>query len=152
MTATDNTKAVKAARQRKVEILRFIKYCIVGVLNTLVCLGTIFVCKSLLGVNEYVSNAIGYAFGVINSFLWNRKWVFQSHGRLRRHAIVFLIGFGLCYFIQLGAIWLMMKTPLGPVEVNILGFVLSGYGIATIIGNVIYTVCNFLFNRLVTFR
>jgi putative flippase GtrA len=29
---------------------------------------------------------------------------------------------------------------------------LSGYGIATLIGNVCYTLCNFVYNRLITFK
>lgn len=49
--------------------VQFVKYCMVGALNTLVTFCTIFVCKSLFDVNEYLSNAIGYVLGVINSFL-----------------------------------------------------------------------------------
>ena len=52
--------------------VQFVKYCMVGALNTLVTLCTIFVCKSLFDVNEYLSNAICYVLGVINSFLWNK--------------------------------------------------------------------------------
>ncbi len=87
---------------QKRNIAQFVKYCMVGVLNTLVCLGTIFICKSLFGINPYVSNALGYTVGVLNSFLWNRRWVFRSHGRYSREAIRFMLGCGLCYLAQLG--------------------------------------------------
>lgn len=70
-------------------IVQFVKFCLVGAMNTMVTLCAIFICKSLLGVNEYVSNAIGYILGVINSFLWNRRWVFRSSGRMRREAVSF---------------------------------------------------------------
>ena len=52
--------------RRQAEIIRFVKYCTVGALNTLLTLGVIFVCKSVLGVNPYVSNALGYVAGLIN--------------------------------------------------------------------------------------
>lgn len=133
------------------EIKRFIKYCLVGGLNTLICLGVIFLCKSVLGVNIYLSNVLGYSCGVVNSFIWNKQWVFNSEGRLHREAVKFLIGCGLCYLIQLGIIYLLMRTSLKDTEILIAGFTLSGYGISTLIGNIVYTVCNFIYNRRITF-
>lgn len=137
--------------QRKDEILQFVKYCTVGVLNTLLCLGVIFFCKSVLEFNPYVSNALGYIVGVINSFLWNKKWVFRSDGRMARQAVVFLCGFALCYALQFFIVWALNQSSFGDLEFELGVFTLSGYGIATLIGNIAYTMANFLFNRLVTF-
>lgn len=134
------------------EMLRFIKYCMVGVLNTLLTLGVIFVCKSVLGVNPYVSNALGYIAGMLNSFLWNKKWVFRSHGRTYREALHFMMGFAICYALQFLTVWILNQSSFGDIEVSIAVFTLSGYGIATLIGNVVYTVANFIYNRIVTFR
>lgn len=53
-------------------LLQLVKYGVVGCLNTALTLGIIFVCKSFLGVDEYLSNALGYVAGFVNSFLWNR--------------------------------------------------------------------------------
>lgn len=132
--------------------VQFVKYCLVGVVNTLVTLCTIFVCKSLFGVNEYVSNAIGYVLGVVNSFLWNKQWVFNSKGGYRREGLRFAIGFLLCYALQLGAVAALNSSSFGDIEIEIGQIVISGYGIATVIGCGVYTVCNFAYNRLVTFR
>ena len=127
--------------------VQFVKYCIVGVLNTLVTLGVIYLCKSLLGWNLYVSNALGY----INSFVCNKQWVFCSQGGYRREALRFVGGFAVCYLLQLAVVWLLTRS-IGDFEYLILGIVLSGYGIATLLGNVVYTLANFAYNRLVTFR
>ncbi len=124
----------------------------VGILNTMVCLGTIFICKSLLGVNPYLSNALGYLAGVLNSFLWNRTWVFRSHGRYSREAIRFMLGCGLCYLAQLAVVMVLNQSHFGNYEFDLGFFVLSGYGVATLLGNVVYTLCNFVYNRLVVFR
>lgn len=137
---------------KRAETLRFIRYCLVGALNTLVTLCTIFICKSLFGVNEYVSNAIGYVAGVVNSFLWNRQWVFRSEGRLLAEGLKFFIGFAICYALQLAAVVALNTTSLGQLQFRLSGFVISGYGVATILGCVVYTLSNFIFNRLVTFR
>ncbi len=138
---------------KSIDIIRFVKYCLVGVMNTLVTLGVIFVCKSVLGCDLYLSNALGYVAGVVNSFMWNRTWVFRSQGHFSREAIVFLVGFGLCYSLQLLAVWGMTQSPLGRLEFDLGGvFTLSGYGVATLLGNVVYTLLNFIYNKLVTFR
>lgn len=137
---------------RHSKILQFIKYCIVGVLNTLVTLGVIYLCKSLLGWNLYVSNALGYVCGVINSFLCNKQWVFKSDKSYLPEAIKFIVGFFVCYALQFWVVWMLTESQFGKFDFLICGIVLSGYGIATLVGNVVYTLANFVFNRLVTFR
>lgn len=137
----------------KKTVAQFIKYAVVGCMNTALTLIVIFVCKSLLGVNPYVSNALGYIAGLINSFLWNRRWVFHStDGRIHRQAIHFLIGFCICYAVQFAVVWMLNQSSFGQLEVNVAGFTLSGYGIATLIGNICYTLANFVYNRTITFR
>jgi len=133
--------------------IQFLKFIIVGGMNTMVTLVVIFVCKSLLDVNPYLSNALGYVAGVVNSFLWNRSWVFRSHGRFYREMAKFFAGFGICYVLQFAAMWSLTNlTPLGDMEWNIKGFTLSGYGAATLMAMCVYTLCNFVYNRRVAFR
>lgn len=139
--------------RKKATAVQFVKYALVGVLNTLVTLSVIFVCKSVIGINPLVSNAIGYVLGVINSFLWNKTWVFRSHDSYMREAAIFLAGFLICYGLQFLTVWVLSyKSPLNDFEWNILGFVLSGYGLATLVGNLVYTIANYIYNKLVTFR
>ena len=60
--------------------IEFLKFIIVGMINTMVTLVVIFTTKSLLGLNPYLSNALGYVAGLTNSFIWNKAWVFRSKG------------------------------------------------------------------------
>jgi putative flippase GtrA len=57
-----------------------------------------------------------------------------------------------CYAVQFAVVWGLNQFALKDFEVDIVVMTLSGYGIATLIGNVCYTVCNFIYNRLVTFK
>lgn len=142
---------MSSARGEK--MLQFVKYCIVGVLNTLVTLGVIYICKSFLGWNLYLSNVLGYIAGVVNSFLCNKSWVFKSDGSYMREAIRFIVGFLVCYLLQLWVVWaITAKSIIGQYDFGIAGVVISGYGIATLVGNVVYTLANFVYNRMVTFR
>ena len=131
---------------------QFVKFCLVGAMNTLVTLCTIFICKSLIGVNEYIANALGYIMGVINSFLWNKQWVFHSQGRISREAVRFAIGFAICYSLHLITVIALNTSSFGEIELDTGLMVVSGYGLATIIGCAVYTIFNFIYNRLVTFR
>ena len=143
-----NTKNAKSKT-----LMQFIRFVSVGVMNTAVTLFVIFLCKSVLNINPYVSNVAGYVAGLINSFLWNRAWVFgKKNDKMRHQALKFVIGFGVCYLLQLAVIWLMMQTSLKEREYVVFTFTLSGYGVATIIGNIVYTIANFAYNKFVTFR
>jgi len=138
---------------KKQTAIQFIKYILVGCLNTAITLGVIFLCKSLLNVNPYVSNAIGYIAGLINSFIWNKNWVFKSQKGYSREAIKFAVGFGICYGLQLLVVFLLNSNDFGDRQWE-LGtiFTISGYGVATLLGNVVYTLVNFIYNRMVTFK
>ncbi|MBE6318661.1 MAG: GtrA family protein [Bacteroidales bacterium] len=138
---------------KKQTAIQFIKYILVGCLNTAITLGVIFLCKSLLNVNPYVSNALGYIAGLINSFIWNKNWVFKSQKGYSREAIKFAVGFGICYGLQLLVVFLLNSNDFGDRQWE-LGtiFTISGYGVATLLGNVVYTLVNFIYNRMVTFK
>ncbi len=133
-------------------IIKFAKFCLVGVFNTLITLCTIFICKSLIGLNEYVSNAIGYILGVVNSFLWNKQWVFHSHGRYRHEALKFAIGFGLSYTLQLLTVVALNTSDFGNLIIDTGIITVSGYGLATVIGCGVYTISNYAYNNIITFK
>ncbi len=133
--------------------LQFSRYAAVGMMNTLLTLGIIFICKGLFHVNPWISNAAGYVAGFINSFIWNKLWVFRSHNNMMREALKFCIGFGICYVLQFAVTRTLTElTPLQDMSWQLPGFLLSGYAVATLIGMMVYTGANFIFNRMVTFR
>lgn len=50
-----------------------------GVLNTIIDFLTFSICNSILGIYYTSSQIIGYSFGVINSFIFNKKWTFEAN-------------------------------------------------------------------------
>lgn len=134
-------------------LCQLIRYGAVGVMNTLLTLIVIYVMKSFLDANLWVSNAVGYVAGFVNSFVWNKLWVFRSQKHFLRECVMFGVGFLLCYGLQFLATWLLTyKTPLRTMEWEMVGLTFSGYAIATLLGMVIYTLANFVYNRCVTFK
>jgi putative flippase GtrA len=119
---------------------QIIKFSIVGVLNTALTLSVIFILTKELHVYYITANIIGYVIGVINSFLWNKIWIFKSGDYFIWELGSFWLNVGICYLLQLGLL-VVLKEELG---VN--------QDVATVVGMVVYAACNFLGNRLFVFR
>lgn len=145
---------MKKPTTQQIETLRqFTRYALVGVANTLLTLSVIFICKGIFHVNPWVSNALGYVAGFINSFILNKVWVFKSNNKVWIEALRFCMVFVVCYGLQLLVTWLLTAhTPLGEYTYSLPGFTISGYAVATLLGMVFYTFANFIFNRCFTFK
>ena len=59
--------------------LRYIsRFSMVGVMNTAVDFLMFTLCQSVFGIGYSVSQIIGYSFGVINSYILNKKFTFED--------------------------------------------------------------------------
>ena len=80
-------------------VIRFIKFGMVGVINTLVN-WVIFFILNALGMYYILANIIAYILGTVNSYLWNTLWVFKYKDKAStettiKFIILNLIGLGL---------------------------------------------------------
>lgn len=121
--------------------LQFSKFAIVGVSNTLISLAVFYLLYNLFFVGYTAANLLSYIAGVINSFVWNKLWVFRAkEGNVLREAILFLFVFAVSYGVQYGVLHLLVEY----------------YGInpnwAQLPAMVVYTVVNYVLNRVLTFK
>lgn len=141
-------------KQTKNAAIQFIKYGLVGVMNSLITLIVIFVCNDLIGLKLMLADVIGYIAGLINSFVFNKNWVFKSHDKnLKIELSLFAIGFLVCFGLQfLTVLWL--RNPMKALDISFLNFNPDTVGeyIAVCAGMVVYTVSNFIYNRCITFK
>lgn len=117
-----------------------IKYGIVGAGNTLITAVVIWVMMKVLGCSAVASNVVGYAAGVLNSFIWNKQWTFQSHAGWRKSAVRFGLVFAVCYLLQLAL--LCGLEAMAPID--------AYYN--QLIAMAFYTVINFILNKVYTFK
>jgi putative flippase GtrA len=90
-------------RQPNLKTLRqFIKFGLVGVLNTAIDAGIYFLLTRYVPFftnRQVFAKGISYTAGVINSFIWNRSWTFRSNVNPWRafgpFFIVNLVGIGI---------------------------------------------------------
>lgn len=89
------------------EIWRFIKFGVTGVINTLVDY-VVFWVLLYLGVNQYLSQTVSYSCGMLNSYILNRSWTFNSKKRFfSRQMLRFIIANLLLLLLSIGVLWLI---------------------------------------------
>lgn len=121
-------------------IKQAIKYGLVGVVNTLITAAVIWVMMKIFGASDVLSNITGYIAGLINSFIWNKKWTFESSVSWVSGAVKFGVVFIVCYLLQLGVLLYLNKTLTIDTYYN------------QLIAMVFYTVINFVMNKFYTFK
>lgn len=137
-------------------IIQLIKYGVIGVMNTLITAVSFYLLNTWLSVPYGPANIIGYVMGVINSFIWNRNWVFKNKKNLKRQALLFGCGFLVCWLLQGAVSWLLLEgfgwKNLPVDTIPFLPMEKSGQNIVMAISMVVYTVANYVYNRTVTFK
>lgn len=122
--------------------LQFIKFCIVGLSNTIICEG-IYVVLLFLGVHYLAANIIGNLISILNAYYWSNKYVFKAEEGERRVWWKVLLktyatyGFSMVLSAGLLVFWLeivKLEQFMGPIlqllnSLGILGL-LSNIGIA----------------------
>ena len=81
----------------------------------------------------------GYSLGLINSFIWNKRWTFKSENHYSKEIIPFLIVFIVSYIANL--VVTIFSVEILRIDPNI----------SQVIGIGAYTLTNFLSNRRWTF-
>lgn len=119
---------------------QLIRFGLVGVLNSLIGLGVFSLCFYVLHVGATLSNVIAYAIGLINSFICNRAWTFKSNGHVGYEMFMFLVVFAVSYAAQY-AVFIILKSR----------FDLEAI-LAFFAGMCVYTGCNFIGNKIFTFK
>lgn len=122
------------------EFKRFVKFGIVGVINTLLNWIIFFMLNSV-GIYYIISNVIAYSIATINSYFWNSKWVFKYEKD--KKAIVFL------KFILLNLFGLTLNTIILFVLVD--KFMLDKI-LALVITTGIVMFINYIINKLCVFK
>ena len=142
--------------ETKKTLIQLIKYGVIGAMNTLITAVSFYLLNTWLSVPYGPANIIGYVLGVINSFIWNRNWVFKNKKNLKRQVLLFGCGFFVCWILQGAVSWLLLEgfgwKELPVDTIPFLPMEKAGQNIVMGISMVVYTVANYVYNRTVTFK
>lgn len=117
-----------------------VRFLTVGVLNTCVGLGIIYLCMYLLRLGNVAANIIGYAAGIAFSFTLNKRWTFANDGRSGPQLLRFLLVCGAAYVANLAVVMICIDT------------LAANRYLSQAIGIVPYTVIGYLGSRFFVFR
>ena len=84
----------------KTFLIQASKYALVGMGNTLLTFVVYVFLTEIFAMSPSLANPVGYAVGIVNSFVWNRRWTFGHSGAWIMSAVRFLAVFAVCYAIQ----------------------------------------------------
>lgn len=124
----------------------FIRFVIVGMVNTIVGMTVMFVLYNLAGCGYWLSSAANYVVGSIVSYFLNRNFTFHSTERQWKAVAKFIVNILVCYLIAYG----IAKPAIMSLMV--------GYGeriqdnVALLFGAVLFVLLNYTGQRLWVFN
>ena len=64
-----------------ISIIKLLKFGVVGFSGMVIDFGVTYLCKEKLKINKYISNMFGFTIAVINNYILNRLWTFNSNNQ-----------------------------------------------------------------------
>lgn len=119
---------------------KFIKFGIVGFSGVFVDFGITWLCRELLGLNQYVANSTGFLTAVISNYIFNRIWTFKSTDPRIAAQFAKFLGISLVGLVLNNGIIYLLNEQFG------MDFYLS-----KLIATAVVTVWNFGANKTFTF-
>ncbi|MDR2824502.1 MAG: GtrA family protein [Prevotellaceae bacterium] len=119
---------------------QFLRFCIVGIANTLLTAAVIFLLLKVAKISDIAANLAGYVVGLLNSFVWNRRWTFSSNLKITRTFFKFLLIFVVSYIVQFVVVILLIHS-----------LSIDNY-YSHLLAMIPYTIANFLLNKFYTFK
>lgn len=123
-----------------------VKFLIVGVINTIVGTGVMFVLYNVFSVSYWVSSASNYVVGSIVSYFLNKYFTFQSKEKSWKQIGKFVLNITICYLLAYGMAKPMVSFVLSDFSENIQGNVSMLFGMG------FFVVLNYLGQRLFVFK
>jgi putative flippase GtrA len=153
------------AKTRRIEIVRFLKFCIVGVIGTILDFGLLNLLHNVFGLPLVLSNTVSITAAIVNNYLWSRFWVYpetkdQEGGRkFFRFVMVSIAAWFLNTAILWGTdSWLLGESGLfAPLVAQFARMIGVDHGVLSsnlskVIATAIVLFWNFFANRYWTFR
>ena len=123
-----------------------IKFILVGIVNTLVGTGVMFLMYNLLHASYWISSASNYIIGSIVSYVLNKYFTFQNKEKSWKQMVKFALNITVCYLVAYG-----LAKPL-------VSWVLHGQSksvqdnLSMLVGMGAFVVFNYVGQRVVVFR
>ncbi len=123
----------------------FLKFILVGVINTLIGTAVMFYCFNVLAWSYWSSSTMNYIVGSIVSYLLNKRYTFQQKGHDWYTVLKFIMNITVCYVLAYGLAKPLVTWMLSGVSTNIQG------NVALLTGMVLFVGLNYIGQRFWAF-
>lgn len=124
---------------------KLIKFLLVGLINTAVGAGVMFILYNLVNFNYWISSASNYIVGGIVSFFLNKYFTFKNHEKTLKQVLYFILTLAVCYvlsyLIAKRVVYMLLSTQSEKLRDNI----------SMLTGMCLYTILNYFGQRLFVF-
>ena len=125
---------------------KLVKFLIVGVVNTAIGAGVMFLLYNLAHCSYWISSACNYIVGGVVSFFLNKYFTFKNTQKSLRQIGLFVFNLAVCYMAAyVLAKWMIYRMLVNQSE-NIKD------NIALFLGMCLYTGLNYIGQRLIVFK
>lgn len=125
--------------------VKLLKFLLVGVFNTIVGAGIMFLLYNLAGCSYWVSSASNYVVGSILSYFLNKYITFQNKDNSFRQIIKFVINILVCYGVAYGIAKPLVKLVLSTQSESLRD------NVAMLVGMCLFTGLNYFGQRFFAF-
>ncbi len=124
------------------DMKQFLKYSAVGIVGTLVDVGSLYVFVDFAGLPVVRASILSFALAVLNNYIFNRFWTFKHHNSFGWHK-------RFLKFVALSVVGLWLNSFAMYFFVHSVGI---WYVYAKILASVVVFLWNYIGNRYWTFR
>ncbi len=132
-------------RLKQIFDIKFLKFLLVGLINTVVGAGVMFLLYNVAHCGYWFSSACNYIVGGIVSFFLNKYFTFTNHEKSLKQIILFILNLLVCYVISYllakKAVYALLSSQSEKIRDNI----------SMLIGMGLYTILNYFGQRLLVF-
>lgn len=126
--------------------IRFLKFMVVGVINTVVGTAVMFIMYNVFHQSYWISSASNYVVGSILSYFLNKYFTFESKKKSLSQVLKFVLNISLCYLVAYGiakpAVTWMLQGQQGALRDNL----------AMVVGMVLFTLLNYIGQSAYVFK
>lgn len=134
--------------------IKFWKFILVGILNTVVGMGLQFLFFNLFGWNEWISSIIGYILGSILSYFLNKHFTFKNKDKGIMPILKFALNIAVCYGLAYGIAIPLVKWICLTNSLTMFGWTNAVFAgnFSMIVGSCLFVAFNYIGQRFFAFR
>ena len=124
----------------------FIKFILVGIVNTLVGTGVMFAAYNIIHMGYWFSSASNYVVGSIVSYFLNKYFTFNNTQKSWKQVIVFIINITVCYLLAYGLAKPLVRWGLRGQDIKVQD------NVSMLVGMGLFVILNYFGQRLLVFK